>query len=184
MRIVGGAWRGRRLVAPPGRLTRPTSDRTRQALFDMLLHAPWADADALEGASVLDVFAGTGALGLEALSRGAASATFIEREPAALRALRMNVAACGAERQCLVLEGDALDPPVGSPHRLVFFDPPYGRDVAAAVDCLEARGWIGPGSLIVAETAHDEAILHCPPLLAERLYGAARIRIWRVGSRA
>jgi 16S rRNA (guanine966-N2)-methyltransferase len=184
MRIVAGTWRGRRLVAPPGRVTRPTSDRTRQALFDMLLHAPWAGPDAVEGASVLDVFAGTGALGLEALSRGAASATFIECEPAALRALRTNVAACSAERQCLVLAADALDPPAGSPCRLVFFDPPYQQGLAAAIDRLAARGWISPGTLIVAETARDEMSFRCPPLLAERIYGAARLRIWRAGSPA
>ena len=98
MRIVAGAWRGRTLVAPPGAATRPTADRVRQALFDMLLHAPWAGRDAIEGAVVLDAFAGTGALGLEALSRGAARAVFIERDRAALAALRANIAACRRAR--------------------------------------------------------------------------------------
>ena len=84
VRIVAGAWRGRTLPRPPGRDTRPTADRVRQALFDMLLHAPWGGRDAVEGARVLDVFAGTGALGLEALSRGAAHAVFIERDRARL----------------------------------------------------------------------------------------------------
>ena len=96
MRIVAGAWRGRALQAPPGDTTRPTADRVRQALFDMLLHAPWGGRDAVEGARVLDVFAGTGALGLEALSRGAAFATFIEQDRAALAALRANIATLGA----------------------------------------------------------------------------------------
>jgi 16S rRNA (guanine966-N2)-methyltransferase len=109
MRIVAGAWRGRTLVAPPGQGTRPTADRVRQAVFDMLMHAEWGGRAAVEGAVVLDVFAGTGALGLEALSRGAASACFIESDPAALRALRANVAACKAEDQTRVLAGDVLD---------------------------------------------------------------------------
>ena len=100
MRIVAGAWRGRALQAPPGDTTRPTADRVRQALFDMLLHAPWGGRDAVEGARVLDVFAGTGALGLEALSRGAAFATFIEQDRAALAALRANIATLRAAGRC------------------------------------------------------------------------------------
>src|SRR3954465_4771209 len=98
MRIVAGQWRGRRLATPPGRETRPTSDRGREALFSIL--------GPLDGERVLDLFAGSGALGLEALSRGAASATLVERERAALRALRDNVADLGAEAE--VVAGDAL----------------------------------------------------------------------------
>ena len=92
MRIVAGIWRGRALTAPSGGATRPTADRVRQALFDMLLHAPWGGRDRITGATVLDAFAGTGALGLEALSRGAAKAHFIERDQPALAALRANIA--------------------------------------------------------------------------------------------
>src|SRR3954470_14725956 len=103
MRIVGGAWRGRRLVAPSGEATRPTADRVRQALFDMLLHAPWGGRDVLESAIVLDLFAGTGALGLEALSRGARHAVFVESAPPALAALRANIAGCKAQAACTVL---------------------------------------------------------------------------------
>src|SRR3954452_21318539 len=113
MRIVAGAWRGRSLVAPPGMETRPTADRVRQALFDMLMHAPWAGRGVVEGAVVLDVFAGTGALGLEALSRGAALAVFVERSRPALAALRANIAACRAEDRCEVLAADALTLPAG-----------------------------------------------------------------------
>jgi 16S rRNA (guanine966-N2)-methyltransferase len=180
MRIVAGTWRGRRLVAPPGSDTRPTSDRARQALFDMLLHAPWAGRDAIEGALVLDAFAGTGALGLEALSRGAATATFIERDPAALRTLRTNIAACGAEQRCTVITSDALDPPIGRPCGLLFLDPPYRKGlVAQALERLTARGWVGLETCIVAETGRDEAAPGPVPLLAERIYGAARISVWR-----
>jgi 16S rRNA G966 N2-methylase RsmD len=108
MRIVAGAWRGRALVAPPGQGTRPTADRVRQALFDMLMHAAWGGRAVIEGAVVLDAFAGTGALGLEALSRGASSACFIESDAAALRALRANVAACNAGDRTQILTVDAL----------------------------------------------------------------------------
>src|SRR5271170_6416993 len=106
MRIVAGEWRGRSLLAPSGTTTRPTADRVRQALFDMLMHAPWAGRSVIEGASVLDLFAGTGALGLEALSRGAARAVFVERDRAALTSLRANVEACRAGDRCTVLPID------------------------------------------------------------------------------
>jgi 16S rRNA (guanine966-N2)-methyltransferase len=184
MRIVAGAWRGRVLQAPPGDTTRPTADRVRQALFDMLLHAPWGGRDAIEGARVLDVFAGTGALGLEALSRGAAFATFIEQDRAALAALRANIATLRAAGRSAVLAGDALatEPLAASdaePCSLVFLDPPYGADlVPRALAHLTARGWIAPGALIVAETARAEPPLPAD-LLAERVHGAARISIWR-----
>jgi 16S rRNA (guanine966-N2)-methyltransferase len=182
MRIVAGTWRGRRLVAPVGNDTRPTADRARQALFDMLLHAPWAGPDAVEGAFVLDVFAGTGALGLEALSRGAGAATFMERDAAALRALRSNIAACGAEQRCTVVAGDAFAAPAGEACGLVFLDPPYGVGLAArAFGQLSGLGWISRGALIVAETARDEAACVPGELLAERIYGAARISVWRGG---
>jgi 16S rRNA (guanine966-N2)-methyltransferase len=115
MRIVAGAWRGRTLVAPRGQATRPTADRVRQALFDMLVHAEWGGREAIEGAAVLDVFAGTGALGLEALSRGAATACFIESDAAALKALRENVAACNAEDRAKVIVRDVLGVGIPAP---------------------------------------------------------------------
>jgi 16S rRNA (guanine966-N2)-methyltransferase len=179
MRIVAGAWRGRTLIAPPGTETRPTADRVRQALFDMLMHAPWAGRSAMEGASVLDVFAGTGALGLEALSRGAASAVFVERSRPALAALRANIEACHATDRCEVLAVDALTVPVGKRSDIVFLDPPYQQDlVCRALARLRSVGRVGPGSLIVAETGRDEPALEVEPL-AERTHGAARVTIWR-----
>jgi 16S rRNA (guanine966-N2)-methyltransferase len=185
MRIVGGGWRGRTLAAPPGQGTRPTADRVRQAVFDMLMHAEWGGRGVIEGAMVLDVFAGTGALGLEALSRGAASACFIENDAAALKALRANVAACGAEGRVEIVAGDALTiPPLsrrahtgdappavpnaarctirggeggGGPASLVFLDPPYGLDlIPRAIVRLRAAGRIAPAALIVAEAGRDE----------------------------
>ena len=183
MRIVAGAWRGRNLVGPAGTITRPTADRVRQALFDMIWHAPWGGRDAIEGASVLDAFAGTGALGLEALSRGAAAATFLDTDKAALASLRANIAACRAEAQCRVLAADAARPPQGMPCGLLFLDPPYAQGfVPRAVAALGRAGWIGPGALIVAELGRDEALPALGTLLAERTHGAARVGVWRADS--
>ncbi len=183
MRIVAGAWRGRRLAAPSGATTRPTADRVRQALFDMLLHAPWGGRASVEGAAVLDAFAGTGALGLEALSRGAASASFIERDRAALAALRANIAACRAEDRARVLEADATRPPPGTPCGLVFLDPPYGEGfVPRAVAALGAAGWIAPGALILAELGREEAVPDLGEALAERAHGAAWLAVWRAAA--
>jgi 16S rRNA (guanine966-N2)-methyltransferase len=179
MRIVAGEWRGRSLIAPPGTETRPTADRVRQALFDILMHAPWAGPTLIEGASVLDVFAGTGALGLEALSRGAARCVFVERSRLALAALHTNIAACRAEHRCEVLPFNALTVPPGQQAMIVFLDPPYGRDLISQVlTRLRAVGRVGPETLIVAEMGRSEE----PPavaLLAERTHGAARLAIWR-----
>lgn len=184
MRIVGGTWRGRALQAPRGVTTRPTADRARQALFDMLLHAPWGGRAVVEDAGVLDVFAGTGALGLEALSRGAATATFIERGAEALTALRGNIAQLRATDRCAVLATDVLAVPAGMPCGLVFLDPPYGQDlVPKALAHLVRRGWVAADAVIVSETGRDEALPAWDwptlDLLAERAYGAARVSVWR-----
>ena len=179
MRIVAGQWRGRGLVAPAGSVTRPTADRVRQALFDSLMHAPWAGRASVEGTIVLDLFAGTGAMGLEALSRGAARVVFVEQDRVALAALRANIAACRAEDRCMVLAMDVGRVPAGAAGSLVFLDPPYGMGlVETALARLRLVGRIAPGALVVAETGRDE-----PPLdvdaLAERTHGAARVTIWR-----
>ena len=204
MRIVAGAWRGRALAAPPGQGTRPTADRVRQAVFDMLTHAPWGGRAVIEGATVLDAFAGTGALGLEALSRGAAQACFIEQDAAALRSLRGNVAACGADARVQMVAGDVLtafvsrksgrakstQPNQCQDHEtgrvaqqasLVFLDPPYGQNlVSRALDRLSEVGRLAPGALIVAEIGRSEIWRPDDKLLAEREHGAARILVFRV----
>ncbi|MBW8269915.1 16S rRNA (guanine(966)-N(2))-methyltransferase RsmD, partial [Caldovatus aquaticus] len=175
--------RGRRLVAPPGTGTRPTADRVRQALFDMLWHAPWGGRETVEGQRVLDAFAGTGAAGLEALSRGAAHATFLESDPAALAALRANIAACREQARATVLAADATRPPrAPAPCGLVFLDPPYGEGLAPrALAALGAAGWIAPGAVVCAETGRGEEVA-APAgyaLLAERAHGAARLWVFR-----
>ena len=181
MRIVGGIWRGRALTAPPGQTTRPTADRVRQALFDMLAHAPWGGRHVLEGARVLDAFAGTGALGLEALSRGAAFVTFIEQDRAALAALRRNIVACRAEERTAVLGVDVMAVGRGEPCGMVFLDPPYGGDlVRLALQRLQAMGWLVPEVLVVAETGRDEPLSGVGTVLAERVHGAARITVFTV----
>lgn len=176
IKIIAGQYKGRVLVAPPGHATRPTNVRARQALFDILAHAPWCD---LQDAHVLDVFAGTGAYGLEALSRGAKQASFMEQAPAALRALKANIEACSATNT-KVLAVDALHPPLGQHHDLVFLDPPYGKALLTpALHALTSMGWIGAGSIIMAETGPNEE-LETPDLLASRRHGKAEIKIWRV----
>jgi 16S rRNA (guanine966-N2)-methyltransferase len=187
MRIIAGKHRGRALDAPEGRAVRPTSDRAREALFDILAHGRFADRPICEGARVLDAFAGTGALGLEALSRGAAQASFIEKDRVALQALRANIGYLGEERNAAVLPGDALNPPkAAAPVSLAFLDPPYGEDVAAAaLAALAAAGWLAPDALAVVEIAAKQT-LDPPPgftLLEERRYGAARLVFLRFTGR-
>jgi 16S rRNA (guanine966-N2)-methyltransferase len=146
MRIIAGVWRGRNLASPAGAATRPTAERLRESVFNMLMHAPWAER-LLSGASVLDGFAGTGALGLEALSRGAASCVFVEQDRAALMALRANIIACRADSQARVLAQDALKLGRGAPCHLVFLDPPYDfphydSALQSALACLKSSGFV------------------------------------------
>jgi 16S rRNA (guanine966-N2)-methyltransferase len=180
LRIIAGAWKGRKLIAPAGLETRPTNARARQAAFDMLMHASWAGGEWLRGARVLDVFAGTGAFGLEALSRGAAHAAFIEHAKPALAALRANIAACKAEAVSTIIPRDVLLAPPGSPHELVFLDPPYGQDlVAKALKILTAQNYLTPDSLIVAELGPEDS-LHLTEIFAERAHGKARLVFGRI----
>ncbi|MCQ9154917.1 RsmD family RNA methyltransferase [Acidomonas methanolica] len=180
MRIVGGERRGLTLRAPAGNATRPTADRARQALFDMLLHAPWGGRALLDGAHVLDAFAGTGALGLEALSRGAAFATFFDTNAAARAAIAANIDAARYETRTRLLKADAAHPPRAvTPCGIVFLDPPYADGlIPAALDGLTREGWIAHGTLIIAETAAD-APSPAPDPLATRRFGAALVTLWR-----
>lgn len=185
MRVIAGAWRGKRLAAPPGTATRPTADRARQTVFDVLWHARWAGRGVIEGARVLDAFAGSGAMGIEALSRGAAEATFLETDPAALAAIRANLRACRAEARGRVVGADATaPPPAPAPCGLVFLDPPYGKGlVTAALAALDIAGWIDRQVVVVAELGADET-LACPAGFTvedERVIGAARVVMLRRG---
>ncbi len=182
MRIVAGRHKGRNLIAPWGTTTRPTADRVRVSLFDMLWHAPWGGRHVVDGARVLDVFAGTGALGLEALSRGAAHATFIENDAEALGSLRQNITRCAELTRTRVLVADALKPPRASqPCDLIFLDPPYGQGLnAQALAALGKAGWLKPGALISAEFGRESA--EAPEgfeLLDERSHGQASLLFLR-----
>jgi 16S rRNA (guanine966-N2)-methyltransferase len=187
MRIVGGRHRGRRLYAPPGEVVRPTSDRAHEALFDILSHGRFA-AEGIPFAdeAVLDAFAGTGALGLEALSRGAAEAVFFEQSQEARATLRRNVESLGESDRARILPYDATRPPRASVRcAVVFIDPPYRSGLAAqALAAIEAAGWLTPDALAVIEIgARDE---FQPPTgfaqLDERVYGAARLVFLRNGA--
>jgi 16S rRNA (guanine966-N2)-methyltransferase len=186
MRIIAGRHRGRPLAAPEGLGVRPTSDRAREALFDILAHGRFSDGPAYDAARVLDAFAGTGAFGLEALSRGAAQAVFMEKDRNALGALRANIAALGEEKSAAVLPVDARRAPAAAaPCTLAFLDPPYGEDLAApALIALAAAGWLAPAALVVVEVAARQkfAAPEGFALLDERRYGAARLVFLRFGA--
>jgi 16S rRNA (guanine966-N2)-methyltransferase len=180
VRIVGGRFRGRRLTAPAGRDLRPTSDRAREAAFNILAHGFEID---LEGLELIDVFAGTGAMGLEALSRGAARVTFIDDAQAALDCVRRNAGAVGVARQVTLLKLDAthLPPPplvAGAPCPLAFLDAPYDSGLSEpALESLAAAGWIAAGSLCTVELSARERFA-APAgfeVADDRHYGAARI---------
>jgi 16S rRNA (guanine966-N2)-methyltransferase len=178
VRIVGGSLRGRRLTAPPGHAIRPTSDRAREALFNILQHSLLM-ATPLAGAAMLDLFAGTGAVACEALSRGAAHATLVDRDAAALAIARANLAALGLADRTTVLQADATRlTRAPCPAAFAYLDPPYRSGLAApALASLATGGWLAPGGLAVVELAAREAF--APPdrfvLRDERHYGAARL---------
>jgi len=175
LRIIGGRWRGRRLRFPDIEGLRPTPDRVRETLFNWL-------APAIEGARCLDLFAGSGALGIEALSRGAAEVVWVERQPLAVRQLRQNLAQLGAA-EAQVIPADALVW-LGGPSRpfdVVFLDPPFGSDLLAPVcTALEQGGWLADGARIYLETARDAPMLKLPEnwqLVREKIAGQVSYRL-------
>ena len=182
MRIVGGSHKGRRLAAPPGRVARPTADRARESLFNILAHSPHVE---LDGALVVDSFAGSGALGLEALSRGAAHAWFLESHPDSLAAIRANVAELREGERATIIRADATKPPRATQAcSLALLDAPYDLELSApCLAALARAGWLAPEALAVVEVAAREAFT--PPdgfeILDERTYGAARLVFCRFG---
>lgn len=186
MRIVGGVHSGRRLQTPADSGIRPTSDRVREALFNRLVHRPWGPdgAPTLQDARVLDPFCGTGALALEALSRGAARATLMDRDPRHLALARRNVDALGEGGRVAVLRADAVKPPPPreEPHGVVFLDPPYDRGlVPAALAALDGAGWLTPTALCVVELGGAEPLPlpETAVVLDDRRYGDTRIVVLR-----
>ena len=153
MRIIAGAWRGRPIEAPSGQGTRPTADRVRETLFSMLA----SRLGSFEGLRVADLFAGSGALGLEALSRGAATCVFVEHDPTAAASIRRNAEKLGAAAQ--IFGGSALALPDAEPFDLIFADPPYKEGSGSAVVASVANaGWLGPGGWLSVETSRTDTV--------------------------
>lgn len=183
MRIVAGKWRGRTLRAPKGLAVRPTSDRVREAIFDML-------GGRVEGAAVLDLFAGSGALGLESLSRGSSSAVFVESDPAAFGVLQKNIDSLGAAEA----EGHLMDyrqairrlRARSTRFGIVFLDPPYGKGLAAeSAAGLVRAGLLQPGCTVVVEEAFRSPEASFPAdweLTVDRRYGDTRVMMFKVPS--
>ena len=177
MRIIAGQFRGRPLQAPPGSATRPTGDRVREALFSMLA----SRLGAFDDLRVADLYAGSGALGLEALSRGAAEAVFVETDPNAQAAIKVNAAKLGVTDKVRVLGGSALALPRSEPFDLILADPPYANGSGTAlVKAVSDAGWLAPGGWLSVETERRDAV--DPGDLspeADRQIGKARITLLR-----
>jgi 16S rRNA (guanine966-N2)-methyltransferase len=179
MRVIAGNWRGRPLAAPRGETTMPTADRTRETLFSMLV----SRLGSFEELQVADLFAGSGALGLEALSRGAASCLFVEQDAAAIRALRLNIANLRAASQCDVRASSVLSLGIAKqPLDLILLDPPYGTGAGVvALERLSRLGWVGPATWISLETAfNEEPKIKGLEAVASRKVGKARITLLRL----
>jgi len=182
MRILGGSFKGRDLPTLEGDGCRPAMAKVREALFNMIA----ARAIPLQGARVLDVFAGTGALGFEALSRGAAHVRFVEANKALARRIAENARGLGLGREaCDAAPADALKllrKPPQAAYDLVFVDPPYGRDLLnPALQLLDSGGWLNPGALVAAEVEKSLSPIILPEAWAletDRLYGQTRILLW------
>ena len=183
MRIVAGDWRGRRIIAPRGDATRPTADRTRETLFNMLA----SRLGSFEGLSVLDLFAGSGALGLEALSRGAAHCLFVEQEADAVKAIKTNIAALDARSRTTVQHGSVLSlGPAKSAYDLILLDPPYFTGAAnVALDRMTRLGWVASGTWIAVETANKEDVdVKRLDLFTDRRVGKAKLSLLKLASDA
>lgn len=179
MRIIAGQYRGRKIVAPTGGQTRPTADRARETLFSMLTSRLGGFTDL----AVADLFAGSGALGLEALSRGAASCLFVENDRAALEAIRANIASLGVSGAS-VRAGSVEHPPAQpAPYDLIFLDPPYGKiDCGALVDRLIEQGWTHEGTVVSVETGYGDAPhpQHASVMVSRKV-GLAMLHLFAVG---
>ena len=185
MRIVAGKLKGRAIVAPEGQGTRPTSDRARQAVFNVLEHASWAEP--LHGARIMDLFAGSGALGFEAMSRGAVFCVFVETDDEARGAIRENADAYGLMGATRVHRRNAVEMGVrpgsdGEAFDIAFLDPPYGKGLGEqALQRLIEGNWLKPGALVIFERGSDEPEIDTPGYdrLDARDYGAARVLFLR-----
>ncbi|UYH51318.1 RsmD family RNA methyltransferase [Candidatus Kirkpatrickella diaphorinae] len=181
MRVIAGMRRGLVLDGPDDQATRPTSDRARQVMFDVLAHAGWAAAHPMQDAKVLDGFAGTGAFGIEALSRGAAHVTFMDHHSPAHRTLIKNIRRARFADHSMVLKCDVTAPPRATGQMdIAFLDPPYGQNLLPlSIKALMRTGWIGPDTLIITESEKNLDPINSEPPLDLRKIGVARISFWR-----
>jgi 16S rRNA (guanine966-N2)-methyltransferase len=177
MRIIAGEWRGRPLQTPGGQGTRPTADRTRETLFSMLA----SRLGSFDGLRVADLYAGSGALGLEALSRGAAHATFVETDPNALKTIRANLASLKAVDRADVRPLSAANLALTQPFDLIFADPPYAQGAGSAViETVRTAGWLAGGGWLAIETEAREQVESGDwKIEAERRVGRARLTLIR-----
>jgi 16S rRNA (guanine966-N2)-methyltransferase len=183
VRITGGTLRGRNLATPKDENVRPTADRVRQAMFNILLHNDFGIDFSLDGARVADIFAGTGALGLEAISHGALFCLFVDDSAESRGLIRENVEAFALTGASKIWRRDAtnlgpINTGSGGPFDLVFLDPPYRKNLTVpALVSLREGGWLSPNALIVAETAEDEPAIDAPGYrqLDSRIYGETRV---------
>ncbi len=189
MRITGGIYGGRPLKAPGDMRVRPTADKVRQAIFNILRHHDFENGFALEGARAVDLFAGTGALGIEAISQGARYCLFVDDAASSRALVRENVEAFALTGKTRIWRRNAanlgpLPAGAGGPFELAFLDPPYRKDlIFPALSSLCAGGWLSPGAVIVAETAAEEAVPAADgfALCDERTYGDTRVAFLRLG---
>lgn len=179
MRVIAGDWRGRKLVAPKGDATRPTADRTRETLFSMLA----SRLGSFEDLRVADLFAGSGALGIEALSRGAAQCLFVEQEPSAVKAIRTNLDTLDARTRSDVQQASVMSlAPAKLPHDLILLDPPYDTNAGeVALDRLLRLGWVGDATWIALETsARETPQVKGLEVVADRKVGKAKLHLLRL----
>lgn len=189
MRIVGGQFKGRSIAVPKTKETRPTMDRTREAVFNILLNAPWAKKEdgtsILNQSSVLDIFAGSGAYGLEALSHGANQVTFFESGSRACDAIEQNIFKFDIKEEARINRGDVLKSgfSVSPSADIAFFDPPYGQDlIVETIFLLTEKGWLSKDTLLVIETEakYSDPMPENLSILSERIYGKSKIIIGRL----
>lgn len=183
MRIIAGKYKGRKLFTPETDAIRPTSDRAREAIFNLLMHGKYAGQNVID-AHVVDLCCGTGALGLEALSRGSRIATFIDQDKRSLELAKKNVTHCGANAQAHFVQADVAKlPPAREAANLVLMDAPYAAPLLpASYASLVAGGWLAPAALMVVEQGRDAAVptLDGAALLDDRQYGKARMLVYHI----
>lgn len=183
MRIIAGSLKGRKLHPPENDAIRPTSDRTRESVFNLLMHGQFGGENIID-CRVADLCCGTGAMGLEAISRGAQACQFVDISKKSLELAKQNAIHCGVVNQCHFLQADVTKlPPVTQPFALIFTDPPYAKNLLADLFAGLQKGWVAPGTLLVAELPRRTELPELPgaePVTARDYGKHTSIHVWRV----